>query len=179
MSNYSNQFASSTSSFFSSISNSASQYLPANTSPYAANSYEPEPEWFELTLFQRWAGFGICALAGFILFALVIAPFQIFSPSKFALSFTFGSLLLFTSFGLLKGPRSHFKHVFSKERLPFTACYFGSMGLTLISALIIGSKILTLLSFIIQLVALVWYFASYLPGGSAAMARSAASLLPY
>lgn len=39
------------------------------------------------------------------------------------------------SFGLLQGPVAHLKHIFSPERLPFTAAYFGSLGLTLFFAL--------------------------------------------
>jgi hypothetical protein len=35
------------------------------------------------------------------------------------------------SFSVLVGPINHIKHLLSKERLPFSLVYFGSLGLTL------------------------------------------------
>jgi len=58
------------------------------------------------------------------------------------------------------------KHLLSQERLPFTATYFGSIGLTLYFAVGLQSALLTLISSIVQLVALVWYLVSYFPMGS-------------
>ena len=39
------------------------------------------------------------------------------------------------SFSILIGPLAHLKHLVSAERLPFSAVYFGSLGLTLYFAL--------------------------------------------
>ncbi|KXS98046.1 hypothetical protein AC578_8785 [Pseudocercospora eumusae] len=66
------------------------------------------------------------------------------------------------------------RHLVSQERLPFTATYFGSIALTLYFAVGLRSTILTLLTSIIQLVALVWYLVSYFPMGSQGL-RFAAS----
>jgi hypothetical protein len=38
-------------------------------------------------------------------------------------------------FAILQGPLAHLKHIFSTERLPFTAAYLGSLGFTLYFAL--------------------------------------------
>jgi hypothetical protein len=35
------------------------------------------------------------------------------------------------SFAILIGPMNHIKHLITKERLPFSAAYFSSLGLTL------------------------------------------------
>ncbi|KAJ9072218.1 protein transport protein sft2 [Entomophthora muscae] len=174
--NFSTRVSDTTSGMFSSFSSTTNRYIPVNTSPFAANSSQSEPEWFELTLMQRWTGFAICAISGMLMLSL--SAFKILHPTKFSLSFTFGSLLIFISFGFLKGPKSHFSHVFSRERMPFTLSYFGSMGCCLFFSLIYVSFLLSIVFFIVQLIALIWYFVSYLPGGSAAMARTAASLLP-
>lgn len=39
------------------------------------------------------------------------------------------------SFSVLVGPINHIKHLLSRERLPFSAVYFSSLGLTLYLAL--------------------------------------------
>ncbi|KAK3067702.1 protein transport protein sft2 [Teratosphaeriaceae sp. CCFEE 6253] len=72
------------------------------------------------------------------------------------------------------GPLVYARHLISQERLPFTATYFGSIALTLWFALGLRSTILTLLSSIVQVAALVWYLVSYFPMGSTGL-RFAAS----
>lgn len=44
-----------------------------------------------------------------------------------------------SSFSVLIGPINHIKHLVSKERLPFSAVYLGSLGLTLYFALGVSS----------------------------------------
>ena len=46
-----------------------------------------------------------------------------------------GSILILVSVALLRGPWSHLKHMMSRERLPFTVSYVGSMALTLYAAI--------------------------------------------
>jgi hypothetical protein len=102
-------------------------------------------------------------------------------PQKFALSFTFGSLTFMASFGILKGPMAHLKGMLNADRLVFTTIYVGSMLLTLYFTFNAGGAsgyLLVLGSSGMQLVALLWYLISFLPGGSsglsfvlAAMAR--------
>lgn len=41
----------------------------------------------------------------------------------------------FFSFSILIGPINHLKHLITAERLPFTAVYFSSLGLTLYFAM--------------------------------------------
>lgn len=47
-------------------------------------------------------------------------------------------VLFMAGFAILQGPLAHLKHIFSSERLPFTAAYFGSLVLTLIFALVVS-----------------------------------------
>lgn len=60
-----------------------------------------------------------------------------------------------------------FGHMASRERLPFTAAYLGSLFGTLYASLFMKSYIFSLLSCVAQLVAGVWYIASFFPGGAA------------
>nr|KAJ3414101.1 protein transport protein sft2 [Polyrhizophydium stewartii] len=124
-----------------------------------------------LTTFQRYIGFamvmGTAALCFMI--SLFTLPMVIVTPAKFALTFTFGSLLFLFSFSLLNGLVAHAKHIFSLDRVPFTASYIGSMLMTLFFAVVKPSYILVIFFFIVQLGCLAWYLGSYLPGGTQAL----------
>lgn len=50
-------------------------------------------------------------------------------------SWSVGSALFLVSWAVLMGPWSYAKHLVSGSRLPFTAAYFGSIGLTLYFAI--------------------------------------------
>ncbi|XP_066276039.1 uncharacterized protein [Branchiostoma lanceolatum] len=120
-----------------------------------------------LTRTQRIMGFMLCLCAGLFCFSLaaMYAPVMILKARKFSLLYTMGSLFFIGSFSLLWGPYNHMKHLLSSERLPFTTAYFGSMFATLYFAMVEQSTILTTVFAIIQIIALLWYVASYIPGG--------------
>eukprot|EP00798_Chlamydomonas_sp_ICE-L_P020258 gene20258-27012_t len=111
-----------------------------------------------------------CFLAGggvFLMLAFTIfLPIIILSPSKFAMSFTLGCLLIMTAFTMLKGWKQQMKHMMTRERLPFSAGYIGSIIATLYAALIMHSYLLSLLCSGLQVVALLYYMMSYFPGGT-------------
>ncbi|KAH9418463.1 uncharacterized protein LOC113797601 [Dermatophagoides pteronyssinus] len=132
-------------------------------------SSEPEPKgWFPtLTRTQRIIGFITCFFMGITCFSIsaMYIPILLFAARKFSILFTFGSIFIVASFAILLGPMNHLKHQFSKERLPFTAGYFGSLIATLYFALQVQSTILTSIFAIIQVIALIWYVVTYIPGG--------------
>nr|CAD7266912.1 unnamed protein product [Timema shepardi]CAD7577503.1 unnamed protein product [Timema californicum] len=105
----------------------------------------------------------------FTLAALYI-PVLLFKARKFALLYTMGSLFTICSFSFLWGPINHLKHLFSRERLPFTAAYFGSLIATLYFALSVQSTPLTVLFAVAQVMALLWFLISYIPGGQTGLA---------
>jgi len=97
------------------------------------------------------------------------SPMLALKPQKFALSFTCGSLTFMGSFGILKGPSEHLKSMFTADRMLFTTIYLGSMMLTLYLTCTRGGLkgyVLVLVSSAVQLVALVWYLVSFIPGGT-------------
>ncbi|XP_059168387.1 uncharacterized protein LOC131950299 [Physella acuta] len=116
---------------------------------------------------QRIVGFIICLLMGTFCLSLasLYIPFLVLKARKFALLYTLGSLFVLSSFALLWGPMHHLKHLFSIGRLPFTLTYFGAMFATLYFSLWAKSTILTVVFAVAQIVALVWYIVSYIPGG--------------
>jgi hypothetical protein len=73
------------------------------------------------------------------------------------------------SFGILKGPVEHLKSMFQSDQLLFTTIYIGSMLATLHLTFSKGgvqAYVLVLTASAVQLVALVWYLISFLPGGT-------------
>lgn len=108
----------------------------------------------------------------FALAFFVGMPMIAIRPQKFALSFTFGSLTFMASFGILVGPKEHISGIIKADRLPFTAIYFGSMLATLYFTFNMGGAsgyLFVMGASGAQLVALLWYLISFLPGGSAGL----------
>ncbi|KAJ1617629.1 Got1/Sft2-like family-domain-containing protein [Pavlovales sp. CCMP2436] len=110
-------------------------------------------------------------LGGLLNFALasLFLPLVLLRPAKFALFFTLGNLLVGSAFAALRGAREQAAQLLTGARLPFTLAYVGSMLVTLYAALVAHSYLLVMLSAGAQLVALAYYTASYLPGGTRAV----------
>eukprot|EP00128_Syssomonas_multiformis_P017220 Colp12_sorted_trinity150504_noHs@18641 len=118
---------------------------------------------------QRILGFMCCLVGASVCFTLafLFLPTLVLKPRKFVLLFSLGGLLVLTSFAILRGPMTFLKNALSSERMFFTAAYFITTFSTLYCALGLRSTILTLACAIAQLFTLLWYFLSYIPGGSA------------
>ena len=116
---------------------------------------------------QRIIGFMLCLSMGILCFALasMYFPVLIMFARKFALLFSMGSVFTLGSFSLLWGPMNHLKHLFSKERLPFTTVYLLTLFGTLYFAMGLQSTILTVIAAVGQVIALLWFVISYIPGG--------------
>lgn len=136
----------------------------------ALGSAVPSPNAFAHFLALLGAG------ALFLLLAFVVfLPVIVISPAKFALCFSLGSALVMASVFALRGWRAHAAHVLSPDRLPFTATYAASLGVTLYAAVGLHSYLLSLAACVVQVGALLYYGASYVPGGTAGV-RSALGL---
>ncbi|KAG0268365.1 hypothetical protein BGZ95_002493 [Linnemannia exigua] len=169
------------SDWFGGVRSQVSGYVPVSM---GGGAQPQEEDWLGLSWFQRMAGFAICVAGGLACFMIAFfvgLPLLLLKPSKFATSFTLGSILLMTSFALLKGPAAHLKALISRERLPFTGAYIGSMIFVLYSSLVLNSYVLTIIGTVIEILALLYYFTSYSPfsGGSIRLgSRMASGLLP-
>jgi len=122
---------------------------------------------FGLSRMQRLLGFFMCLLAGaFCCFvASFYIPLLVFKARKFAALYSLGSCFFVFSFSLLWGPSAYIKHLISAPRIPVTAAYFFSLVATLYASLWLRSTVLTVICATAQLVALVWFLFSYIPGG--------------
>ncbi|XP_021274305.1 protein transport protein SFT2-like [Herrania umbratica] len=116
--------------------------------------------------------FGVFLAAGvffvFVAFTMFL-PVIVLVPQKFAICFTIGCALIVGSFFALKGPRNQFAHMSSKERLPFTLGFVGSMVGTIYVSMWLHSYILSVLFSVLQVITLSYYAMSYFPGGSAGL----------
>ncbi|KAL2473138.1 Got1/Sft2-like vescicle transport protein family [Forsythia ovata] len=116
--------------------------------------------------------FGILLASGvfflFIAFTLFL-PVIVLVPQKFAICFTVGCTFIIGSFFALRGPTNQFAHMSSKERLPFTLGFIGSMMGTIYVSMVLHSYILTVFFSVLQVLALAYYAISYFPGGSAGL----------
>ncbi|XP_022758878.1 protein transport protein SFT2-like [Durio zibethinus] len=116
--------------------------------------------------------FGMLLAAGvfFILIAFTMfLPVIVLVPQKFAICFTIGCALIVGSFFALKGPRNQLAHMSSKERLPFSLGFIGSMVGTIYVSMWLHSYFLSVLFSVLQVVSLSYYAISYFPGGSAGL----------
>lgn len=124
---------------------------------------------------QRFKVFCALLILSAVFFGLGFAvglPMITIRPQKFALSFTFGSLTFMGSFGILRGPQAHFAAMFARDRIPFTLTYLGSMVGTLyftFTAHGVKGYVTVLIASGIQLLALLWYLITFLPGGAQGM----------
>ncbi|KAG6467111.1 protein transport protein SFT2-like [Zingiber officinale] len=104
----------------------------------------------------------------FIAFTMFL-PVMVLMPQKFAICFTLGCASIVGSFFALKGPKNQLKHMSSRERLPFTLGFVGSMVGTIYVSMVLHSYILSVLFSVLQVLALAYYAISYFPGGSAGL----------
>lgn len=124
---------------------------------------------------QRFQVFCVLLLLSCVFFALAFfvgVPMLTVRPQKFALSFTCGSVMFMGSFAILKGPHEHLWSMLAYDRIHFTVAYLGSMMLTLYLTFTVGGAqgyVSVLAASGIQLLALLWYLVTFLPGGAAGM----------
>ncbi|XP_044472894.1 protein transport protein SFT2-like isoform X2 [Mangifera indica] len=97
------------------------------------------------------------------------ATIMVLMPQKFAICFTLGCGFIIGSFFALRGPKNQLAHMTSRERLPLTLGFIGSMVGTIYVSMVLHSYVLSVLFSVIQVLALGYYAISYFPGGSAGM----------
>lgn len=105
----------------------------------------------------------------FISLSFTFLPVLVISPQKFALLFAIGSLIVMGSLAFLKGPKALLTQLMQREKLPFSATYVVSLVGTLAATIILKSFILTAVFGLTQAVALMYFLASYVPGGKAVL----------
>eukprot|EP00164_Ancoracysta_twista_P002596 GFYU01003452.1.p1 GENE.GFYU01003452.1~~GFYU01003452.1.p1 ORF type:complete len:161 (+),score=37.34 GFYU01003452.1:142-624(+) len=114
---------------------------------------------------NRMYGFAICFGCGALcsLLSCLFLPAILIHPGRFAVTYTLGNLLSLGSTAFIIGPMRQLKNMFSKTRLIASIVYLVTMIATLVCAFQGVSPILIIFLILIQLCALAWYVASYIP----------------
>ncbi|EIE18574.1 SFT2-domain-containing protein [Coccomyxa subellipsoidea C-169] len=107
--------------------------------------------------------YGFLIFLGLALLFGMMASFFFLSPTRFAVLYTLSNVLMIGSTMFLMGPVKQIVKMFEKGRLLATVVYIVAMFLTLFSAIKLHNFILTLVFFIIQMLAMIWYSLSYIP----------------
>mmetsp|Transcript_13783 Transcript_13783/g.27862 ORF Transcript_13783/g.27862 Transcript_13783/m.27862 type:complete len:327 (+) Transcript_13783:116-1096(+) len=109
--------------------------------------------------------------AGILLITMSFSflPMLVIAPQKFALLFAFGSMTMLGSFAILKTPKVFIAGLFRREQLPFSVCYIIGLVGTLFATLVMRSFVYTAVFGVIQAVALLYFMASYVPGGKSVL----------
>jgi len=126
----------------------------------------------------RLYGFAGCFVAGWIItiISLFALPQIISHPEKFAILYTVGNVVALCSTMFLWGPCKQLKDMFKPIRAGATIVYLLSMGFTLFAAFYLHIWALVIVSVIVQLCAMIWYSASYIPYGRAMIQRCCGSI---
>ncbi|KAI3427102.1 hypothetical protein D9Q98_007041 [Chlorella vulgaris] len=114
---------------------------------------------------QRAIGFATCVGIGLLL--TFMAPLFLLRPVKFALVYSLGNILSLCSTMFLMGPAKQVARMFDAGRWISTVVYLSALVLTIVSALVFHSIILSIICIFVQFVALMWYAISYIPYGQA------------
>ena len=111
--------------------------------------------------------FGIgCAL---IAFAGFLLPWIIIKPSTVANLFNLGALTIMASFGFLWGPTEFMSRFLTGDKKYFTIGFTVSMVLCLYVSAIMRSYILTFIMLAFEVSFLLYFVASFFPGGRAGL----------
>ncbi|XP_011506053.1 PREDICTED: protein transport protein SFT2 [Ceratosolen solmsi marchali] len=121
-----------------------------------------------MTRLQRLTAFGICFVMGILCFCLstIYIPVLLLKARKFALLYSIGSLFFLMSFAFLWGPLTYLTSLFSVERRCFSITYIATLTGTLYFALHLQSTSLTVLCAVLQIIAMLSFLISHIPGGT-------------
>ncbi|OBA28965.1 SFT2-domain-containing protein [Hanseniaspora valbyensis NRRL Y-1626] len=144
--------------------------LPIYNQDTVANN--TEPGWYSsLSMWERYSLFFIMFLASCFCFTVCILLLPVLSmkPRKFALLWSMGSFLFITSFGVIRGPYTYIKHLFSRDRMVFTVAFFLSFVAVIYFSVVVQSSILSVVAILIESISLIYYVVSYFPFGRGAL----------
>jgi len=97
--------------------------------------------------------------------SLMFLPVIIISPSKFVMCFSLGSSIILSSFIFVYGTRAYVEKLFAKNRFFFSILFLCSIILGLYFS-ISGNYLISILLAAFQLVTLIVFTLTFLPGGA-------------
>ena len=117
---------------------------------------------------ERLAGFAVCFVLGNACSASSFAHLpEVFvgQPNAFALTYTLGNIIALGGTTFLWGPKSQIEGMTDPKRVVSALGYLATIVLTLLSAVVLRSALITLVFMIAQFIIGSYYSLSYIPGG--------------
>jgi len=110
-------------------------------------------------------------MLGFMLVSLSLSflPLLPINPAKFALLFALGSVTMLGSVAWLRGPQAFAGVALQREKLPFSAAYGVGLVGTFWATLVARSYLFTAVFASLQAVGLMYFLASFVPGGKSVL----------
>ena len=103
---------------------------------------------------------------GFICLSLMFLPLILFSPQRFVSLFSIGSIITLSSFIFIYGTSGYLQMLFSYERRLFSSLYLLSIVVGLYFAFFHSYYLISMICAVIQLITLIIFTLSFIPGGS-------------
>ena len=115
----------------------------------------------------------------FLFLSTFFLPMIVVAPKKCANLINIGSILIISSFAVLKGPYKFLvtDNLLNKERFFPSWCMLISIIMTLWSSMIIKSYMFTMASLAIEIVCLMNFVCSFFPGGDTGMKYALQALI--
>jgi len=101
----------------------------------------------------------------FIFFSLFFLPFVLITPQKFVSFFSIGSIITLSSFIFIYGTSGYCAMLFSYERRLFSVIYITSVLVGFYYAFIQEFYLISLICAILQMITLIIFTLSFIPGG--------------
>ena len=140
----------------------------ASLNPFGAEQNENDSIFPSLTLKERLIGFAICFGLGTLFQFMSLGSMLgvlLGRPNKFAFLYTCGNLISIFGTFFLVGPKRQFKNMTHPYRRKAASIFLSAIVLTIVSLYMLQSRLLTVISVIIQFCAYIWYIATYIPYG--------------
>ena len=140
----------------------------SSLNPFASESNNNDSIFPSLSLKERLIGFGVCFVLGSLFQFMSLGSMLgvlLGRPNKFAFLYTCGNLISIFGTFFLVGPKRQFHNMTHPYRRKAASIFLSSIVLTIISLYVIHSRLLTIISVIIQFCSYIWYIATYIPYG--------------
>lgn len=126
---------------------------------------EPDDSCLHLSYSERLIGFGITGICGIFAGILSIISLFILNLRKFAVLFTLSTVSFFASLALLVGLKSILKSCSNKKRMYSSLILVVSIILTLLFGVVKRWIIMSIISFVVEILSFLYFALSYIPGG--------------
>lgn len=123
---------------------------------------------------QRLIGLGVCWGLAFVFITMAFV-FGFAIISTFIIAYSLANVFFILGSFFIISPRKQVKHICAPKRIIASVLYFGSLILTIVFAVVVENSGAAVVMMLIQICALVWYIASFIPYARTLMKKTCCS----